>query len=145
MSTPVAVYLQDAHPIREAMVMTLETSLGPDGNTFEESPEQCHSLSIPGPILSNNELAAIARVSDGVFDPCRIDMCAVPRIEILQKLQIAIADRNERHPQAADRLASARAQRPAAARVDRSLRAVRQPVRGSVDNSHPEVQTAAVW
>ena len=62
-------------PIREAMVMTLETSLGPDGNTFEESPEQCHTLSIPGPILSNNELAAIARVSEGVFDPVRIDMC----------------------------------------------------------------------
>jgi glutamate synthase (NADPH/NADH) large chain len=62
-------------PIREAMVMTLETSLGPDGNTFEESPEQCHSLSIPGPILTNNELAAIARVAVGVFDPVRIDMC----------------------------------------------------------------------
>jgi glutamate synthase (NADPH/NADH) large chain len=61
-------------PIREAMVMTLETTLGPDGNTFEESPEQCHSLRIPGPILTNGELAAIARVSDGVFDPCRIDM-----------------------------------------------------------------------
>ena len=26
-------------PIRESLVMTLETGLGPDGNTFEETPE----------------------------------------------------------------------------------------------------------
>src|SRR5688500_737153 len=62
-------------PIREAMVMTLETTLGPDGNTFEETPEQCHSLRIPGAILLNHELEAIARVAEtGVFDPTRLDM-----------------------------------------------------------------------
>ncbi|HUS63285.1 MAG TPA: glutamate synthase large subunit [Kofleriaceae bacterium] len=62
-------------PIREAMVMTLETTLGPDGNTFEETPEQCHSLRIPGTILLNRELEAIARVAEtGVFDPTRLDM-----------------------------------------------------------------------
>ena len=38
-------------PIREALVMTLDTDLGPDGNTFDETPEQCHQLHAarPGP------------------------------------------------------------------------------------------------
>ncbi len=36
-------------PIREALVMTLETTLGPDGNTFDETPEQCHQLRAAGP------------------------------------------------------------------------------------------------
>ena len=46
-------------PIRESLVMSLGTALGPDGNTFEESPEQCHQLTLPGPILDNSELARI--------------------------------------------------------------------------------------
>ena len=40
------------------------TSIGPDGNTFEETPEQCHRLALPGadprPTSSWRELAAIA-------------------------------------------------------------------------------------
>jgi glutamate synthase (NADPH/NADH) large chain len=57
-------------PIREALVMSLSTAVGPDGNTFEETPEQCHRLSLPGPILTNGELARI-RAARGVdvFDP----------------------------------------------------------------------------
>jgi glutamate synthase (NADPH/NADH) large chain len=35
--------------MREALVMTLATSLGPDGNTFEETPEQCHRWPCPTP------------------------------------------------------------------------------------------------
>ena len=61
-------------PIREALVMTLDTTIGPDGNTFEETPEQCHTLHIPGPILTNAQLDAITRVTEGVFDPVRLDM-----------------------------------------------------------------------
>ncbi|HYU14885.1 MAG TPA: glutamate synthase large subunit, partial [Candidatus Acidoferrum sp.] len=61
-------------PIRERLVMTLDTNLGPDGNTFEESPEQCHSLHIGAPVLGNHELHAIAAVTDGVFDPTRLSL-----------------------------------------------------------------------
>jgi glutamate synthase (NADPH) large chain len=56
-------------PIREALVMTLETSLGPDGNTFEETPEQCHSLKLPSPFLAPADVATIASVHEGVFEP----------------------------------------------------------------------------
>jgi glutamate synthase (NADPH/NADH) large chain len=57
-------------PLREALVMSLGTSLGPDGNTFEETPEQCHQLTLPGPILTNGQLATILALRDqGEFQP----------------------------------------------------------------------------
>jgi glutamate synthase (NADPH) large chain len=56
-------------PIREALVMSLETSVGPDGNTFDETPEQCHQLRLRGPIIDNRDVAKIRTVREGVFDP----------------------------------------------------------------------------
>ena len=56
-------------PIREGLVMTLETTMGPDGNTFDETPEQCHQLRLRGPVISNADLAKIRVVREGVFDP----------------------------------------------------------------------------
>ncbi|MCY1081682.1 glutamate synthase large subunit [Archangium lansingense] len=56
-------------PIRESLVMTLATGLGPEGNTFEETPEQCHRLSLPGPILTNGQLAKLAAIrNEGIFE-----------------------------------------------------------------------------
>jgi glutamate synthase domain-containing protein 2/glutamate synthase domain-containing protein 1/glutamate synthase domain-containing protein 3 len=56
-------------PIREALVMSLETTMGPDGNTFDETPEQCHQLRLRGPIIDNRDLAKIRAVKEGVFEP----------------------------------------------------------------------------
>ncbi|WP_414654110.1 glutamate synthase large subunit [Hyalangium sp.] len=56
-------------PIREALVMTLGTELGPEGNTFEETPEQCHRMALPGPIINNVQLAKLAAIRDqGIFE-----------------------------------------------------------------------------
>ena len=54
-------------PIREALVMTLHTGIGAGGNTFEETPEQCHRLEMSGPVLSNTELHKLARIEEGIF------------------------------------------------------------------------------
>ena len=55
-------------PIRESLVMTLATATGPDGNTLDETPEQCHRLTLPGPILTNGEMARLAAMeSQGLF------------------------------------------------------------------------------
>ncbi len=59
-------------PIREALVMTLETNMGPDGNTFDETPEQCHQLRLRGPILDSTELAKIRSIREGVFEPATL-------------------------------------------------------------------------
>jgi glutamate synthase (NADPH/NADH) large chain len=62
-------------PIRESLVMTLATAVGPDGNTFDETPEQCHRLALPGPILKNGELARLASAGDeGVFETRRLSL-----------------------------------------------------------------------
>jgi glutamate synthase (NADPH/NADH) large chain len=62
-------------PIREALVMTLETNIGPDGNTFDETPESCHQIRLPGPFLDNAALARIVGVGDvgeGTFETRRL-------------------------------------------------------------------------
>lgn len=46
-------------PIREAVVMSLEQYVGPEGNLLEMKPEQCHRLMLPSPILNIEEINAI--------------------------------------------------------------------------------------
>lgn len=56
-------------PIREALVMTVHTAVGPDGNTFEETPEQCHRLTMPGPVLNDRALGKLKALNEGAFEP----------------------------------------------------------------------------
>ncbi|KAI7863956.1 hypothetical protein BDF14DRAFT_1838900 [Spinellus fusiger] len=49
-------------PIREDIVMSLECYVGPGGNILEIAEEQCHRLTLPSPILSMEELAAIQSI-----------------------------------------------------------------------------------
>jgi len=43
-------------PIREELVMSLKTTIGAEGNLFDETPQQCRQLELDTPILSNEEL-----------------------------------------------------------------------------------------
>ena len=52
-------------PIREEMVMSLNSYIGVEGNILSEIPENCHTLKIPHPILSNRDLEKLRRVSRG--------------------------------------------------------------------------------
>jgi glutamate synthase (NADPH/NADH) large chain len=61
-------------PIREALVMSLETTMGPDGNTFDETPEQCHQLRLRGPVIDSRDVAKIRTVREGVFDAITLSM-----------------------------------------------------------------------
>jgi glutamate synthase (NADPH/NADH) large chain len=61
-------------PIREALVMSLETMMGPDGNTFDETPEQCHQLRLRGPVITGRDLARIRATSEGVFESATLSM-----------------------------------------------------------------------
>lgn len=51
-------------PIREAVVMSLECSVGAEGNLLEIKPEQCHRLTLPSPILTIEELHALQKLDD---------------------------------------------------------------------------------
>jgi glutamate synthase domain-containing protein 2/glutamate synthase domain-containing protein 1/glutamate synthase domain-containing protein 3 len=52
-------------PIREEMVMSLISYIGTERNILDEKPENCHTLKIPHPILSNRDLEKLRRISSG--------------------------------------------------------------------------------
>ncbi|TML37460.1 MAG: glutamate synthase large subunit [Actinobacteria bacterium] len=59
--------------IRERVVMSLETSVGPQSNLFTETPEHAHQLIIGQPILSNGELEKLRQVDHHVFHADTLD------------------------------------------------------------------------
>jgi glutamate synthase (NADPH/NADH) large chain len=52
-------------PIREEMVMSLISYIGTERNILEEKPDNCHTLKLPHPILTNRVLEKLRRVSTG--------------------------------------------------------------------------------
>src|SRR5271165_5269165 len=52
-------------PIREEMVMSLISYIGTERNILDEAPENCHTLKLPHPLLTNTELEKLRRVSRG--------------------------------------------------------------------------------
>lgn len=54
-------------PIREALVMSLTSYIGTERNILDETPQHCHTLKLPHPILTNRDLEKMRRVSQGDF------------------------------------------------------------------------------
>ena len=54
-------------PIREEMVMSLTSYIGTERNILDETPQHCHTLKLPHPILTNRDLEKMRRVSQGDF------------------------------------------------------------------------------
>ena len=50
-------------PIREAIVMSLECYVGPQGNLLEMDSSQCHRLLLPSPVLSMQEFNALKNIT----------------------------------------------------------------------------------
>ena len=50
-------------PIREAIVMSLECYVGPQGNLLEMNPAQCHRLMLPSPILDVPQFNALQNIT----------------------------------------------------------------------------------
>jgi glutamate synthase (NADPH/NADH) large chain/glutamate synthase (ferredoxin) len=53
--------------IREQLVMSLATNIGPKGNLLAETPEQCRRIRVGRPILTNAELEKIRQIRDPLF------------------------------------------------------------------------------
>jgi glutamate synthase domain-containing protein 2/glutamate synthase domain-containing protein 3 len=54
-------------PIREELVMSLTSYIGTERNILDETPQHCHTLKLPHPILTNWDLEKLRRVSWGDF------------------------------------------------------------------------------
>jgi glutamate synthase (NADPH/NADH) large chain len=60
--------------IREEVIMSLECYIGPEQNILSVSPEHAHRLLIPHPILTNEELAALAHMTKRGWKTKMIDI-----------------------------------------------------------------------
>lgn len=49
-------------PIREKIVTSMECMIGPEGDLTETTEEQCHRISLKGPLLSIDEMEAIKKM-----------------------------------------------------------------------------------
>ncbi len=61
-------------PLRESVVMSLQTGVGAELNLLTESPDQAHQLVMNQPILRNHELEKLRQVSHEIFDAATIDI-----------------------------------------------------------------------
>ncbi|MDP2929006.1 MAG: glutamate synthase large subunit, partial [Candidatus Omnitrophota bacterium] len=61
-------------PIREELVMSLETYLGPEKNLMDDSAGHCHKLKIKSPILKNKDLKKIEDIDINGFKTKRISL-----------------------------------------------------------------------
>ncbi|GAA0148835.1 oxidoreductase [Lithospermum erythrorhizon] len=50
-------------PIREKIVTSMECMVGPEGDLTETTEEQCHRLSLKGPLLSLEEMEAVKKMN----------------------------------------------------------------------------------
>jgi glutamate synthase (NADPH/NADH) large chain/glutamate synthase (ferredoxin) len=61
-------------PIREQLVMSLVTNIGPKANLLSEMPESCRRIRVSQPILTNADLEKIKAVADGYFKTITLPM-----------------------------------------------------------------------
>lgn len=61
-------------PLRESIVMSLETDLGPEKNLFEESPDHASRIVLPSPVLTETQLEDLLRISENELKPFEIDL-----------------------------------------------------------------------
>ncbi len=50
-------------PLREEIIMSLQTFIGPEGNLLETTERQCHRLQLQQPILTNKQLGALKKLN----------------------------------------------------------------------------------
>jgi len=60
-------------PIREDIVMSLTTGVGPQRNLLDETPEHAHQLAIGQPLLTSGELEKLRQVDHHVFNAETLD------------------------------------------------------------------------
>jgi glutamate synthase (NADPH/NADH) large chain/glutamate synthase (ferredoxin) len=60
--------------IREAIVMSLQASIGSEKNLFDETPEHARQLALPSPVLDDSELEQLRQVHSAIFKARTLDM-----------------------------------------------------------------------
>ncbi|MEQ1668148.1 MAG: glutamate synthase large subunit, partial [Sulfuriferula sp.] len=71
-------------PIREAVVMSLNTCFGPERNLFEQTPEHAHRLEIPSPVLSHDAFIYLTTLKDANYRSTQFELSYDPSVTNLQ-------------------------------------------------------------
>ncbi|NVK41818.1 MAG: glutamate synthase large subunit, partial [Oceanospirillaceae bacterium] len=74
-------------PLREAVVMSLETCLGAERNVFEDTPEHARRVILTTPVLSASKFYRIRDNSEPGFDVARLDLHYDPAIGLEQAVR----------------------------------------------------------
>ena len=80
-------------PIREELVMTLESYVGPERNLLDATPQHCHRLLIPQPILTNEDLCKLQHMNHRGWKSKTIDITFArhadggPRVALINALE----------------------------------------------------------
>ncbi|MFP4165117.1 MAG: glutamate synthase large subunit [Chitinispirillaceae bacterium] len=61
-------------PYRENMVMSLMSFVGREGNLLDESPQHCHQLKLPHPVLSNDDMDKLRNLNIEGYRSCVLPM-----------------------------------------------------------------------
>lgn len=61
-------------PLRESIVMSLETCLGREQNVFEQGPEHADRIIISSPVLSNSKMQQIRSIERAGYEAVDIDL-----------------------------------------------------------------------
>jgi glutamate synthase (ferredoxin) len=81
--------------IREELVTSMESTVGPEGNLLEPTPESCRQIVIPDPVLSNQEVAKLRHVAHPWFRSVTLPML-YPVAEGAGGLEAALRELQER-------------------------------------------------
>ncbi|MBD3426683.1 MAG: glutamate synthase large subunit [Candidatus Omnitrophica bacterium] len=54
-------------PIREELVMSITSYVGPEKNILEQTPQHCHKLAVKFPVLTNEELERVRQMNTSSF------------------------------------------------------------------------------
>jgi len=57
-------------PYRENLVMSLMSLIGKEGNLLDETPEHCHQLKLPHPVLSNDDMLKLRNLDLEDYRAC---------------------------------------------------------------------------
>src|SRR4029077_19639914 len=58
--------------IREELVTSMESTIGPEGNLLDPRPESCHQIKITYPVIDNDQVAKLRHLYDPGFRTTRI-------------------------------------------------------------------------
>ncbi len=106
-------------PIREAIVMSLNTVFGREKNLFEETADHAHRLEVTSPVLSHDKFVAITTHSDPAYAAITFDLNYDPA-------QTALKAALERL--AADAVAAVRSGKVVVVLSDRTIDRARLPI-----------------